>query len=192
MTLDFDQQQITEFFNKTMEHHVARDQYMKSFSRSGYALIDNIPASARILDVGCGLNLFKPYFPNLIGIDVIGEECDIKTSLLEYRTDQKFDVVLCLGSVFGSLNDIKQQVEHIRNMLVSRGKIYWRNHHARPEFNFPGVEFPPFFYQWTEQTHLDLASEFGFTVNEVCKESKKPGVNVRDTYRIYAEWTLNN
>ncbi len=181
MTLDYDQDSITEFFAQTIQHHHNREEYMQKFSRSGFALIEKIPATAKILDVGCGKNLFKPWFPNLIGIDVIGTECDIQTSLLDYVTQDRYDVILCLGSVFGSLADIKHQIQHIKSLLVVGGKVYWRNHPAVPRH-----QFPPFFYPWCEATHRELAQQFGFDLNEVVQE-----LSGASGYRIYAEWTLN-
>jgi hypothetical protein len=188
--MDFDQRSITDFFEKTSQHHDARHSYMQNFPMSGYALVGKIPKWACILDVGCGQNLFKPYFANLIGIDVIGSQCDIKTSLIDFKPEQTFDVVLCLGSVFGSLDDIRCQVAHIKTMLNREAKIYWRNHPARPEFQPPGVTYPPFFYPWTEQTHSQLCDEFGFTLDTVAKEYIKVQDQVTDIYRIYAQWTL--
>ena len=188
---DFDQAGITKFFNDTLDAHQNRERYMQAFPRSGYALIDVIPHNAHILDVGCGKNLFKQYFPNLIGIDPIGAECDHQVALLDYVTDKKFDVVLCLGSIFGSLNDIRQQIAHIKTMIEPGAKIYWRNHPAVPGTGLNNSEYPAFFYQWSEDTHTRLAPELGFTLNEVCKEIKAYGNNPLDQYRIYAEWTLN-
>ena len=185
MTLTFAQEDITKYFTQTIQHHCNRHAYMKGFERSGYQLIDQIPRQSRILDVGCGTNLFKPWFDNLIGIDVIGHECDIQTSLLDYFAQEKFDVVLCLGSIFGSLDDIRLQVDHIKSMLRPGGKIYWRNHPAQPR-----PLFPEFFYPWTEQTHVDLSREFGFVLDLVCKESCSSSNPGPYSYRIYAEYTL--
>ena len=40
------------------------------FNQTGYALIDQIPQDMRILDVGCGYNLFKGHYgDNLWGIN---------------------------------------------------------------------------------------------------------------------------
>jgi 2-polyprenyl-3-methyl-5-hydroxy-6-metoxy-1,4-benzoquinol methylase len=179
---DFDQTEITNFFANTIDFHNTRETYMALFPRSGYELIDKIPQQARILDVGCGKNLFKNSFPNLTGIDIIGTECDQQIDLLNYKTDKKFDVILCLGSIFGSFNDIKDQIAHMKTMLVPNGKIYWRNHPALPEWGF----HPSFFYLWTIDTHVQLADEFDFEIVEVCKEYLPQG-----KYRIYAEWTSN-
>ena len=49
-----------------------------------------------VLDVGCGYNEFKGKIDNLIGIDPYNVLADHEVGTLEYRTDQKFDVILCL------------------------------------------------------------------------------------------------
>lgn len=183
--MTYDQQEITNFFAQYFEHHHRRDLYMKSFAKSGYALIERIASESKILDIGCGQNLFKPYFANLIGIDVIGDQCDVQTSLLQFQSQDQFDVVLCLGSIFGSIEDINAQVAHIKTMLRPGGKIFWRNHPALPRH-----QFPPFFYPWTEQTHIEMCSKHGFELNEVCKEQCYAPVQGPYTYRIYAEYTL--
>lgn len=183
--MTYDQKEITKFFAQYVEHHCRRDFYMKSFTKSGYALIPRIAPEAKILDVGCGQNLFKPYFSNLIGIDVIGDQCDVQTSLLEFHSQDQFDVVLCLGSIFGSIDDIDRQVEHIKTLLRPGGKIFWRNHPARPRH-----QFPAFFYPWTEHTHITLSKQHGFELNEVCKEQCYAPTPGPYTYRIYAEYTL--
>lgn len=155
------------------------------FHKSGFALIEKIAPDAEILDVGCGKNLFKPYFANLIGIDPIGAEYDYNVCLLDFKTDKKFDVVLCLGSIFGSLDDIRKQITHIATMLKPQGKIYWRTQPTLAEV----TEYPPWFYPWREETHQLLAQEFDFTIAEMCREEfSTRGVN---DYRIYAEWIAN-
>jgi len=183
--MTYDQKDITEFFSQYFQHHCRRDFYMKSFTKSGYSLVERINPESKILDVGCGQNLFKPFFSNLVGIDVIGSQCDIQTSLLDFQSQDQFDVVLCLGSIFGSLEDINSQVAHIKKLLRPGGKVFWRNHPAQPRH-----QFPPFFYPWTEHTHIRLCQEHGFSLNEVCKEQCYAPIPGPYTYRIYAEYTL--
>jgi hypothetical protein len=184
--LNYDQKDIVEFFVQSTQFHDNREKFMKEhFHKSGFALIEKIEPSANILDVGCGKNLFKTHFVNLIGIDPIGIEADYKTCLIDFKTDKKFDVILCLGSIFGSLNNIREQIAHITTMLNSRGKIYWR---TQPALTNVSV-YPDWFYPWREETHEMLAKEFNFTIAEIGREEfLTNGVN---DYRIYAEWVLN-
>lgn len=185
--LDFDQQNIVKFFKASVQSHENREKYMNIFPISGFSLVEKINPDADILDVGCGKNLFKKYFKNLIGIDPIGTEADYSICLLDFKTDKKFDVVLCLGSIFGSLDDIRAQILHITTMLKPQGKIYWRTQPALAEVD----QYPEFFYPWREETHIMLAKEFNFTLNEVTKEYYKHHRNKPD-YRVYAEWTSNS
>ena len=77
------------------------DNDMKKWKYSGVQLIDEVNnlKPRAVLDVGCGYNEFKGKINNLIGIDPYNNKADLEVGTLQYRTDQKFDVILCL---FGS------------------------------------------------------------------------------------------
>ena len=86
---------------------------MKKWKYSGVQLIDEVNnlKPRAVLDVGCGYNEFRGKINNLIGIDPYNENADIKVGTLEYRSDQLFDVILCLGSVnFGSKDKIIAEI----------------------------------------------------------------------------------
>lgn len=184
--MDFDQSIITEYFNERITYHHQRESLMKERSpKSGFSLIEQIDKNADILDVGCGKNLFKNFFPNLIGIDPIGTEADYNCCLLDFHTDKKFDVVLCLGSILGSINDIRTQIKHITGMLKPHAHIYWRTQPALPTVG----PWPAWFYPWREETHYALAQEFNFNIEEISREEFVTPNG--DDYRIFAKWTSN-
>jgi hypothetical protein len=153
---------------------------LEKYEHSGWALLLKIPANARILDVGCGLNLFAPYFPNLIGIDPASLRAHQQVTIEEFKTSHIFDVALCLGSInFGSEANIIRQITKVTTLLAPAAKIFWRCN--------PGVADHAdqlcrkiHFYEWTIEKHYELANRFGFSVVEARWE---PGIN-----RIYAEW----
>jgi hypothetical protein len=154
---------------------------MKTFVQSGYALIDKIDSSESVIDIGCGQNLFKPYFPNLIGIDPATDESDFKVSLQEYRTVQKFDVALCLGSIQGTNKELFEQLAIIKNLLTDQGRIYWR---CMPD---PAPKPVPEWMQlWTFDKHYSLAQQYGFIVKDIAWDLRNPSADY--TPRIYAEW----
>ena len=154
---------------------------MTKFKYSGYALLDKIDPQEKVLDVGCGNNLFKSRLPNLIGIDPVTAESDYQVSLLDYNTTEKFDVILCLGSVhFGELEDIKESIVHMSSMLRSGGRIYWRC--ATKSNVWWG-------FAWSESLHETLSTEFGFTLADIQKDYLNQ--NQLGEYRIYAEWVKN-
>ena len=78
---------------------------MKKWKYSGLSLINEVNSlkPRAVLDVGCGYNEFKGRIHNLIGIDPYNDKADFEVGTLDYKTEQKFDIILCLGSVnFGS------------------------------------------------------------------------------------------
>lgn len=53
-----------------------------------------------VCDLGCGTNLYKEHFPNIIGVDVIEHpNVDVQSSILDYEPDEQFDIVMALGSI---------------------------------------------------------------------------------------------
>ena len=162
---------ITNFFVNSVQAHNNRHKSLTLWQHSGYTLIKKISPDENVIDIGCGRNLFKSFLPNLIGIDPATDEADYKIPFLEFDTDQKFDVALCLGSVqFGTLDNIKKHLYKINSLLTPNGRIYWRCN--------GNTQTPDWFFKWTFELHQELSTEFGYTLNEY----------KWDYYRIYAEW----
>ena len=167
------QSQLNKYFSTKWKSNI--DQY----TYTGWNLIDKIEDSEWVLDVGCGENPFKGKIKNLIGIDPAFEESDFKVPLEEFKTDQKFDVAFCLGSInFGSRNKIIKQIKLIVNLLNANSRIYWRCNTGI--FDHENEECKKInFYPWTIEDHFELSKYFGF----ICKDIK---IDTKD--RIYAEW----
>jgi 2-polyprenyl-3-methyl-5-hydroxy-6-metoxy-1,4-benzoquinol methylase len=164
-----------------LKHPASRYTIMAEFKYSGYALLDKIDPQEKVLDVGCGNNLFKSRLPNLIGIDPVTDEADYKVALLDYTTEEKFDVILCLGSVhFGELEDIKASIAHMSSMLKSGGRIYWR---------CATSSAPWWCFAWSKLLHASLSVEFGFTLADIQDDYRER--NLPESFRIYAEWVKN-
>ena len=74
---------------------------LSDYETSGRALLTRLTPGDQVIDIGCGLNLFKGLIPNLIGIDPVFDQADIKTTIEEFTTDQKFNVALstCLPKI---------------------------------------------------------------------------------------------
>lgn len=150
------------------------------FKYSGWALLDVIPKDAKILDVGCGYNLFKEHFPNLYGIDPANKCADEIISIEEFNSaGQQWDYILCLGSLnFGDYDTVKSQVEKTVSCCATNGKIYWRQNPGIGDHPWKGVEEVQFF-PWTIDLNYELAELFNCVVEE-CKW---------DTgNRIYSVW----
>ena len=114
---------LNKYFSKYWQND------MKKWKYSGLALIDEVNnlKPRAVLDVGCGYNEFKGKIDNLIGIDPYNDEADLKVSTLEYKTNQKFDAILCLGSVnFGNRDKIIAEVSRCVHLLADSGIMFFR------------------------------------------------------------------
>lgn len=136
------------------------------FQHSGINLIETVNDStpSNVLDVGCGTNYFKNKINNLIGIDPVRSEADIKTTILDYETEEKYDAILMLGSVnFGSEKYIKQELQKIISLCNQNGKIYVRVN--------PGIDNPqsPWmdFFEWDNRKIVTYAKEFNLEVSDI-------------------------
>ena len=141
---------------------------MKKWKYSGVALIDEVNSlkPRAVLDVGCGYNEFKDKIDNLIGIDPYNDRADLEVSTLEYRTDQKFDVILCLGSVnFGNREKIIAEVGRCVALLADGGTMFFRVNpgvqHDKPEADW--IEF----YAWNVPFIIELADIFNLAVLDI-------------------------
>ena len=141
---------------------------MKKWKYSGFALIDEVNAlkPRAVLDVGCGYNEFKGKIHNLIGIDPYNNLADHEVGTLEYRTDQRFDVILCLGSVnFGSKEKIIAEVSRCVSLLADDGTMFFRVNpgvqHDKPEADW--IEF----YPWNVPFIIELSDMFQLKILDI-------------------------
>ena len=141
---------------------------MKKWKYSGLSLINEVNdlKPRAVLDVGCGYNEFKGKIKNLIGIDPYNSLADIEVGTLEYKTDQKFDVILCLGSVnFGSKDKIIAEVSRCVNLLADGGTMFFRVNpgvqHDKPEADW--IEF----YAWNVPFIIELSEMFNLKILDI-------------------------
>jgi SAM-dependent methyltransferase len=141
---------------------------MKKWKYSGVALIDEVNGlkPRAVLDVGCGYNEFKGKIDNLTGIDPYNDRADLEVGTLDYKTTQKFDVILCLGSVnFGSRDKIIAEVGRCVNLLADGGTMFFRVNpgiqHDRPEAKW--IEF----FSWNVPFIIELADMFNLQVLDI-------------------------
>ena len=141
---------------------------MKKWKYSGVALIDEVNSlkPRAVLDVGCGYNEFKGKINNLIGIDPYNDQADIRVSTMEYKTDRKFDVILCLGSVnFGSRDKIIAELGRCVNLLADGGTMFFRVNpgiqHDKPEAKW--IEF----FAWNVPFIIEIAGIFNLQVLDI-------------------------
>jgi hypothetical protein len=167
------QEQLNNYFSTTWRSNL--DQY----KYSGWALVDKVMPYETVLDVGCGFNEFRVQMPNLLGIDPANDCADVKVSIEDYESTNKFDVAFCLGSInFGSEETILNQINCVIKCLNPKSRIYWRcnpglKDHGNLECN--NIDF----YPWTIEKHIELAEFFGFKLITARWDTAN---------RIYAEW----
>lgn len=141
---------------------------MKKWKYSGVQLIDevNAPKPRAVLDVGCGYNEFKGRIDNLVGIDPYNDKADLQVSTLEYKTDNKYDVILCLGSVnFGDRDKIIAEVGRCVNLLAENGTMFFRVNpgvqHDKPEAHW--IEF----FAWNVPFIIELAEIYNLKILDI-------------------------
>ena len=147
---------------------------MKKWKYSGLSLVEEVNSlkPRAVLDVGCGYNEFKGKINNLIGIDPYNDRADLQVSTLEYRTDQKFDVIMCLGSVnFGSRDKIIAEMGRCVDLLADGGTMFFRVNpgvqHNKPEAKW--IEF----FAWNVPFIIELSEIFNLKVLDIRDDSNQ-------------------
>ena len=144
------------------------DNDMKKWKYSGLSLINEVNdlKPRAVLDVGCGYNEFKGKINNLTGIDPYNDKADFKVGTLEYKTDQKFDVILCLGSVnFGNRDKIIAEIGKCVDLLEDNGTMFFRVNpgvqHNKPEADW--IEF----FAWNVPFIIELSEIFNLKILDI-------------------------
>ena len=153
---------LNKYFSKYWQND------MKKWKYSGVQLIDEVNSlkPRAVLDVGCGYNEFKGKIDNLIGIDPYNNKADFQLGTLEYKTSEKFDVILCLGSVnFGSRDKIIAEIKKCVDLLADNGTMFFRVNpgvqHDKPEAYW--IEFFP----WNVPFIIELAEMFNLKILDI-------------------------
>lgn len=101
----------------------------KQYKYSGLTIIDEINSlnPERVLDLGCGYNEFKNKINNLTGVDPYNPRADIQSSVIDYKPEEQFNIVISLGSInFGTVEKIFTELEHAVNLTKTGGLLYFR------------------------------------------------------------------
>lgn len=147
---------------------------IKKWKHSGLQLIDEVNnlRPRKVLDVGCGYNEFKGKINFLTGIDPYNNNADIQIATTEYRPKEKFDVILCLGSInFGSADKIIKEVTHCESLLEKGGTMFFRVNpgvkHDKPESQW--IDF----FTWNVPFIIDLAQRLNLKVLDIRDDTNK-------------------
>ena len=159
---------LHKYFSKYWENDIKKWKY------SGLALIDEVNSlkPRAVLDVGCGYNEFRGKIDNLIGIDPYNDQADHEVGTLEYRTDQKFDVIMCLGSInFGSRDKIIAEIGRCVELLEDGGTMFFRVNpgvqHKKPEAKW--IEF----FAWNVPFIIELSEIFNLKILDIRDDSNQ-------------------
>ena len=159
---------LHKYFSKYWEND------MKKWKYSGLALIDEVNSlkPRAVLDVGCGYNEFRGKIDNLTGIDPYNDQADLQVSTLQYRTNQKFDVIMCLGSVnFGSRDKIIAETGRCVDLLEDGGTMFFRVNpgvqHDKPEAKW--IEF----FAWNVPFIIELSEMFNLKILDIRDDSNQ-------------------
>lgn len=159
---------IAEYFSSNPDN---KPEYwhtdLNCYHISGFAILPDIIKLKpnKILDLGCGYNEFKQYFPNtLIGIDITNAAADHVMDFLEYPCeDNSVDVILALGSInFGSRELVEKQVEWIARKLKPGGQAFIRVNPAEA----PDDCITERFYIWKVEDIYDFSIKFNLDIFE--------------------------
>jgi SAM-dependent methyltransferase len=159
---------LHKYFSKYWENDIKKWKY------SGLALVEEVNSlkPRAVLDVGCGYNEFRGKINNLIGIDPYNDKADHEVGTLEYRTDQKFDVIMCLGSInFGSRDKILSEIGRCVDLLEDGGTMFFRVNpgvqHNKPEAKW--IEF----FAWNVPFIIELSEIFNLKVLDIRDDSNQ-------------------
>jgi len=170
-----------------------RSLYYK-YRHTGFELLRKIPRDAKVLDIGCGINMWKPYFDDLYGIDPYNEAADEMIKFEDYTPHKEFDTFLALGSLnFYNKEYVEMQIKHLSKITKSGDVIFWRqntgNRLRRGVNNLTpsNVEYFP----WSIEHNKYFTDRYGFDLVEF----KVDSVPVLDNEgkkgpkRYYVKWS---
>ena len=148
----------------------------KKYKYSGLSIVDEVNnlKPLRVLDLGCGYNEFKGKINNLIGIDPYNNKADIQSSILDYKSQEQFDVVISLGSInFGTVDKVYLELENAVSLTKQNGLLYFRvnpgEQHKAPEAQW--IQF----FNWTSEFIINSSSALNCSILKLEQEVNDRG-----------------
>jgi hypothetical protein len=108
-----------------------------------------VQIARKVLDVGCGDNLFKKYIQtgSFIGLDPFNKNADVMCDILDYNTDTKFDLIICFGSInFYDISWVDARMQKVFSLLTKNGRICMKVNPNQPFGDGTRLEW---FDSWT-------------------------------------------
>lgn len=84
----------------------------------------------RILDLGCGYNMYKDHLQNVTGVDPYIDEADVHCKLSDFKPDGKYDIIICFGPMnWYTYDEQYRNMLKIKECLSDTGVCYWSHVH---------------------------------------------------------------
>ena len=117
-------EEIKQFFGTTWNQTEVDDH-----------VVDRIINAKSVIDVGCGFNPYKKFNHNLVGVDMINQEEDENSDILDFDTmGCKYDVAICYGILhFNSYDWIRERLEWVVNNTKPKSEILIKVNPSRKE-----------------------------------------------------------
>lgn len=122
----------------TVDDHTGRpvDSIKHKWRLRGKNLIDRIQKmqsqdpQLKILDIGCGYNMYKDYLNNVTGVDPYIEDADILCRIEDFDPPQKYDIIICFGPMNWYTYDLQvRNMNVIKRSLAPEGICFWSHVH---------------------------------------------------------------
>ena len=139
-------------------------------------VVNRVLAAKNVLDIGCGHNPYKKFATGkFTGIDVYIDTADEHMDFLNFRTQEKYDLIIAYGVFhFHSLDLIDIQIRKTMKLLTPDGVLCMKVNPNCP--NFDG-SILPWYNKWTKS----LAYHYGEVYN-------KKVTNMRESTRGRFKW----
>lgn len=130
-----------EFWNQKIEESEKKIGYLEVHDEQLTILREYFNPDSKIVDLGCGTNLYKKYYSNLVGVDVMNHpSVDIQSSILNFQTEDLFDGALCLGSIqYYSEDYIYETIRHVKSLVKKSGFIVLRCLYTKNSITFNDI-----------------------------------------------------
>ncbi len=84
----------------------------------------------KILDLGCGYNMYKDYLDNVTGVDPYVESADIMEKISNFKPPHKYDIIICFGPMnWYTFDEQVRNMKTIKESLATNGVCYWSHVH---------------------------------------------------------------
>ena len=166
-----------ENFHLSEEGHTIEKRVQSLYYKyryTGFELLRKIPRDAKVLDIGCGTNMWKPYFDDLYGIDPYNEAADEMIKFEDYTPHKEFNTYLALGSInFYSKEYVEMQIEHLSKITNGGDAIFWRQNTGK-KLQKKDFENKYIIQEYIngEELHLDILNDHNGKFISSCLKKK--------------------